>query len=152
MQVPRRHAEWFAQMMYEHLDWVRHQRWDYRRWIAWANIHGFLKIIGEPDQDPIVGLIWRPIPNWIWQAWEDGQLNGVDYWRYFYEFDRSGDNCWVDFLWAPGHYREFIAFMKSLPYKKAGWQHRNTSRVHVVDLKKLPVQSVGYHRKDKSAV
>jgi hypothetical protein len=108
--------------------------------VVWAIRHKLLNIWHDEEGEPVAGIIFRPIPNWLWGSWEKGELK--DYFHRLYDVDPGGDNLWCDFLWAPGQYGKVIPWLKATGKQKAGWEHRQTGKVHVVRLNRLPDRSV----------
>lgn len=108
-------------------------------WIIWARKHGGLVIwmsdgrlsgeAGTAFLTPAGAMIYRPVPEFS-ELIEDP----------FVTVPQS-DLVWVDFLWAPGQYSFAIPFLKKAGFRRAGWNRRDNSKVHIVDLKRLPNSS-----------
>jgi hypothetical protein len=128
---PAKDAICFAQMVADNLDWTRDQTWDFRLWLFDRFTRGWVKLFhanvprGTIVEQLVGGIIWRPVSVW--------PSDITDLWSY----DEKGTNMWVDFLYAPGHWALVKQFLKTLPFNEAGWQHRSTCAVHIIQIKKL---------------
>lgn len=125
-------AIWFSEMVSENLDWTREQSWDYRLWLFDRFLRGWIHLFHADvprgtivEQKLVGGIVWRPVSAW------PSELE--DLWSY----DPKGRDMWCDFLYAPGHWDQVKKFLATLPFEQAGWQHRTTCRVHIIEIKKL---------------
>jgi hypothetical protein len=101
----------------------------YREWIGWVIQQGFVYLYPNP---PTLGLIARPVSMF--------QIEHYQRWsplEQLYVYDHTGDVLWMDFLWAPGQYKELMKILKATGKKWGGWEHRKTQRPHFVEIEKL---------------
>jgi hypothetical protein len=97
----------------------------WHRWIMWALKHNFV-LINNP---PTWGCIARPISKTLYETRSDT--------KFLWSFDSSGDWLWMDWLYAPGQWSTVVQFLIASGKRWGAWQHRTTSKVHLVDIKKL---------------
>jgi hypothetical protein len=98
---------------------------DWHKWIAWA-IQNHFVVVNDP---PTWGCIARPVSRSLYETVDKSDL--------LYCFDREGDFLYVDFLWAPHQWHLFREFLISTGKPFAAWEHRETGRMHTIDLVRL---------------
>jgi hypothetical protein len=59
-----------------------------------------------------------------------------------YSWDKDGPDLWVDFCYAPGHYADVIAFLKSRCAREIGWYRQKTGDQHRIPIGKLRTHSL----------
>jgi hypothetical protein len=100
-------------------------RW--QDWVGWALHHNMI-VVNNP---PTWGLIARPVSRDLYARTPKEDL--------LYAFDLKGDSIWVDFLYGPGQWPAFLSWLKSTGKVWGGWQHRETGKVHIVEIARLRV-------------
>jgi hypothetical protein len=117
-------------------DPITKEPWDYRLWIYWAAMKGFVFLYPDP---PTLGLIARPVSVDL--------LDDVPKGQELYAYDSGGEGVYMDFLWAPGQIETVIQFLLQTGKTWGAWEHRNTGKVHTIPIASL--RKISFHTNNR---
>jgi hypothetical protein len=142
MLPPLRYMLWFAHKIHLHYEFVKQIDWDFRLYMMWALYRKCLWIGVKytPVQMPR-GTMLVPVP-FAGLLLRPGFFETPGFPDDAYSWDKDGPDLWVDFCYAPGHYADVIAFLKSRCTREIGWFRQKTGENHRCPIGKLRAHSL----------
>jgi hypothetical protein len=91
--------------------------------ICWGIPLGFTYFWAD-KYGPYGGMIIRPVNDELLAR------GAQDYWGTFFDYDLSGDICWVDYAYGAGLYPKIYKVCSTTGCARFGWRHRNQTHVN----------------------